>query len=105
MDTTAKHHHAPHAVGPEADLAAVRDPLDGTLAFLKGISEAKSLSDREARRQIQVVESDRRAFLLKYFHSEFANPADYDLVVETRGEPIHRAIKPRSRRALPVIGA
>jgi cytidylate kinase len=55
-------------------------PLESRVRYLM---QRDSLSDREARRQIQVVESDRRAFLLKYFHSEYANPADFDLVVNT----------------------
>ena len=55
-------------------------PLESRVRYLM---QRDSLSDRDARRQIQVVESDRRAFLLKYFHSEYANPADFDLVVNT----------------------
>jgi cytidylate kinase len=53
-------------------------PLESRVRYLM---QRDALSDRDARRQIQVVESDRRAFLLKYFHSELANPADFDLVV------------------------
>jgi membrane-associated protease RseP (regulator of RpoE activity) len=43
--------------------------------------ERDGISEREARRRIQAVESDRRAFLLKHFHAEFAAPAEFDLVV------------------------
>jgi cytidylate kinase len=53
-------------------------PLESRVRYLM---QRDSLSDREARRRIQEVESDRRAFLLKYFHAEFAAPADFDLVV------------------------
>ncbi len=39
MDTTAKHHHAPHAVGPEADLAAVRELAEARRLMLSEIEK------------------------------------------------------------------
>lgn len=48
---------------------------------VRRLMERDSLSDREARRRIQEVESDRRAFLMKYFHAEFPEPETFDLVV------------------------
>lgn len=57
-------------------------PLESRVRYLM---ERDSLSDRDARRRIQVVESDRRSFLLRYFHAEYANPADYDLVLNPEG--------------------
>jgi len=50
-------------------------------ARVRQLMDQYSLSEREARRRIQEVEADRRAFLLKYFHAEFATPAEFDLVV------------------------
>jgi cytidylate kinase len=50
---------------------------------VRRVMERESLSDREARRRIQAVEADRRAFLLQYFHAEFAAPSDFDLTVNT----------------------
>jgi cytidylate kinase len=41
------------------------------------------ISERDARRQIQVVEADRKAFLMKHFHADFADPTHFDLVVNT----------------------
>jgi cytidylate kinase len=43
----------------------------------------EGLAEREARRRILSVESDRKAFLLKHFHADFADPAMFDLVVNT----------------------
>jgi cytidylate kinase len=48
---------------------------------VRNIMQSESLSDRDARRRIQVVEADRRAFLMKHFHAEFAAPAEFDLVL------------------------
>jgi MoxR-like ATPase len=39
MDTTAKHHHAPHPVGPEADLAAVRELAEARRLMLGEIEK------------------------------------------------------------------
>jgi cytidylate kinase len=55
-------------------------PLD---ARVRTVMEEERLSDRAARRRIQEVETSRRAFLAKQFHAEFAEPTDFDLVVNT----------------------
>ena len=39
MDTTAKPHHAPHAVGPEADLAAIRELAEARRLLLAEIEK------------------------------------------------------------------
>jgi cytidylate kinase len=44
---------------------------------------SESVTEREARRRIVEVEADRRAFLAKQFHADFAQPTDFDLVVNT----------------------
>jgi cytidylate kinase len=43
----------------------------------------EGITEREARRQIQVVEADRKAFLMKHFHTDFDDPIHFDLVVNT----------------------
>jgi cytidylate kinase len=45
--------------------------------------EREGLAEREARRRIVAVEADRKAFLMKHFHADFADPATFDLVVNT----------------------
>ena len=41
------------------------------------------LFDRRSGRRIQTVEADRSAFLTKHFHADFADPTNFDLVVNT----------------------
>jgi cytidylate kinase len=55
-------------------------PLDHRV---RRVQQREGLSDRDARRRILEVESNRRAFLLRHFHSEFADPSGFDLVVNT----------------------
>jgi len=47
------------------------------------VMEEEGLSDRDARRRIAEVESDRRAFILMHYHAEFADPSAFDMVVNT----------------------
>jgi cytidylate kinase len=53
--------------------------------------EREGLTERDARRRIQVVESDRKAFLMKHFHVERDDPTLYDLVVNTALLGVERA--------------
>lgn len=55
-------------------------PLEARVAR---VMRRESLSEPEARRWIQRLESDRRAFLMKHFHAEFGEPTQFDLVVNT----------------------
>jgi len=50
---------------------------------VRAVMEREGLGEREARRRIVSVEADRKAFLMKHFHSDFADPAMFDLVVNT----------------------
>ncbi len=43
----------------------------------------EGITERDARRQILVVEADRKAFLMKHFHTDFDDPIHFDLVVNT----------------------
>jgi cytidylate kinase len=47
------------------------------------VMESEGLSERDARRRIEEVESDRHAFILLHYHAEFSDPTVYDLVVNT----------------------
>ena len=55
-------------------------PLEARVAT---VMKREGITEREARRQIQVVEADRKAFVMKHFHTDFANPTHFDLVVNT----------------------
>jgi cytidylate kinase len=55
-------------------------PLD---ARVRTVMEREGLSQRAARSRIEEVEASRRAFLARHFHAAFADPTDFDLVVNT----------------------
>jgi cytidylate kinase len=50
---------------------------------VRNVMEEDGLTERDARRRIIEVEADRRAFLMKQFHAEFADPTGFDVVVNT----------------------
>jgi len=50
---------------------------------VRTVMEAEGLSERDARRRIAEVESDRHGFILMHYHAEFTDPTAYDLVVNT----------------------
>jgi len=52
----------------------------------------RGCSREEARAYIIKKDNDRSAFVMKYFHEDIANPASYDLVVNTTGITIDEAV-------------
>jgi cytidylate kinase len=68
-------------LGPgEALRVLVVAPLE---TRVRTVMEREGLSEREARHRIAVVEADRKAFLMKHFHADLADPANFDLAVNT----------------------
>jgi cytidylate kinase len=55
-------------------------PLDERV---RTVARRDGVEEREARRRIVSVESDRKAFLMKHFHADFADAATFDVVVNT----------------------
>ncbi len=51
------------------------------------------VTEKEARRDIMKIESDRRAFIRKYFHTDLLDPNNYDLVINTENFEIDTAVK------------
>jgi cytidylate kinase len=47
------------------------------------VTETYGLSKEDAKRRVLRTESDRRAFIRKYFHSDIADPRNYDMVLNT----------------------
>jgi cytidylate kinase len=47
------------------------------------VAETYGVSQKEAKRRVLRTESDRRAFVRKYFHSDIRDPANYDMVLNT----------------------
>jgi cytidylate kinase len=64
----------------EALRVLVVAPLESRV---RAVMTREGLSDREARQRIVTVEADRKAFLMKHFHADFADPTTFDLVVNT----------------------
>ena len=56
------------------------------------VAQSEALSERDARRRIETVESDRHAFILMHYHAEFSDPTVYDLVVNTAALGLDGAI-------------
>lgn len=64
----------------EALRVLVVAPLEARVAT---VMQREGISEKDARRQIQAVEADRKAFLMKHFHAGFEDPTHFDLVVNT----------------------
>ena len=47
------------------------------------VAETYSVPKKEAKRHVLRAESDRRAFVRKYFHSDIGDPANYDMILNT----------------------
>lgn len=47
------------------------------------VARREGISERESRRRIVEIEDERQAFLARHFHSNFADPSPFDLVVNT----------------------
>lgn len=60
---------------------------------VRNVMEEEKIPEREARRRIVEVEADRRAYLMKQFHSEFADPTGFDVVVNTSALGVEGAAK------------
>jgi cytidylate kinase len=50
---------------------------------VRTIAQRDGVDDREAHRRIVSVEADRKAFLMKHFHADFADTSTFDVVVNT----------------------
>lgn len=57
------------------------------------VAEAYDIPIKEAERRILKTESDRRAFIRKYFHQEIASPENYDLVINTGNLSLEASIE------------
>jgi cytidylate kinase len=47
------------------------------------VAETHGVTQKEAKRRVLRTESDRRAFVRKYFHSDIGDPANYEVVLNT----------------------
>ena len=51
------------------------------------------VSREKAKKRVIRTESDRRAFIRKYFNAEISDPTQYDLVINTENISIDTAAK------------
>ena len=47
------------------------------------VAETYGVSKQEAKQRVLRTESDRRAFVRKYFHSDIGDPANYEMMLNT----------------------
>ena len=50
---------------------------------VKNVSQAFDVSTEDARRRVIRTESDRKAFIRKYFNANIADPMNYDMIINT----------------------
>lgn len=55
------------------------------------VAETYGVSKDEAKRRVLRTESDRRAFIRKYFHSDIRDPRHYDMLLNTGTLSIEKA--------------
>ena len=47
------------------------------------VAETFGVGKKEAKKRVLCTESDRRAFVRKYFHSDIRDPANYDMILNS----------------------
>lgn len=60
---------------------------------VKRVSKEHGLSSEDAKRRVLRTESDRRAFIRKYFNADVSDPLNYDLVLNTEQLTIADAVE------------
>jgi len=60
---------------------------------IDNVMKAYNVSENEARRRVVRTESDRKAFIRKYFDADMTDPIHYDLVINTQNLHIDVAVK------------
>ena len=60
---------------------------------IKNVAREFGISADEAKKRVLNTESDRRAFIRKYFNADIADPTNYDLVVNTAVLNVDDAVK------------
>ena len=59
---------------------------------IKNVARDFNLSPVEAKRRVIKTESDRKAFIRKYFNADIADPTNYDLVINTETLTVDNAV-------------
>ena len=59
---------------------------------IQNIVKNFNISENEAKRRVIRTESERRAFIRKYFNAEIADPVNYDMVINTGSVRVDNAV-------------
>jgi cytidylate kinase len=59
---------------------------------VQNVVKSFNIPENEAKRRIIRTESDRRAFIRKYFNAEIADPVNYDMVINTGTVGVESAV-------------
>jgi cytidylate kinase len=57
------------------------------------VAKEFEISAEDAKRRVMRTESDRRAFIRKYFNADIADPTNYDLTINTAVLSVDDAVK------------
>jgi cytidylate kinase len=60
---------------------------------IKNVAKEYSISPEDAKRRVMRTESDRRAFIRKYFNADIEDPTNYDLTINTAVLSVDDAVK------------
>ena len=60
---------------------------------IASVARTFDVTTEDAKRRIIRTESDRRAFIRKYFNADIADPINYDLVINTGALEIDKAVQ------------
>jgi cytidylate kinase len=67
--------------------------IASTETRIGNISQDYDVSAKKAKRRMIKTESDRRAFIRKYFNSDIGDPGNYDLIINTDKVSLENAIE------------
>ena len=59
---------------------------------IKNVSREFDVSEEVARRRVLKTESERKAFIRKYFHADISDPSNYDLIINMEAVGIPAAV-------------
>ena len=59
---------------------------------IQNVAKNFKVSEDEAKRRVIRTESDRRAFIRKYFNADITDPINYDLIINTGTLSIDEAV-------------
>lgn len=60
---------------------------------IQKVIQSRNCNYEEAKSYVIRTDNDRSAFIMKYFHEDIANPAHYDMVVNTAGISIEETVQ------------